>query len=58
MADYRPNLRVRPRTFTITDADFGTVQWIGKELHSSNSEAVRTAIRFYAAHLAYLSQRK
>jgi hypothetical protein len=58
MADYRPNLRVKPRTFTITDGDFSTVQWIGAALHCSNSEAVRTAIRAYAAHLAYLEQRK
>jgi len=57
MADYKPNLRVRPRTFTITEADFRTVQWMGETLHCSNSEAVRTAIRSYAGHLAYLETR-
>jgi len=58
MAQYRPNVRVRARTFTITEDDFSTVQWIAKELQTSNSEAVRTAIRTYAMQLADLARRK
>lgn len=57
LSEYIPNRRVKPRTFTITEPDFATVQWIGAHLGCSNSEAVRTAIRSYAAHLAYLEQR-
>jgi hypothetical protein len=57
LAEYIPNRRVKPRTFTITETDFGTVQWIGQYLGCSNSEAVRTALRAYAAHLAYLEVR-
>ena len=37
---------------------FSTVQWIAKELQTSNSEAVRTAIRTYAMQLADLARRK
>lgn len=56
LAEYAPNRRVKPRTYTITEFDESTIRWIGKQLGCSNSEAVRTSIRSYAAHLSYLEQ--
>jgi hypothetical protein len=55
---YRNNLKVKPRTFSITADDFDTVKWISAHHRCSNSEAVRTAIRFYAARLVELDLQK
>ena len=57
MAAYKPNVRVKPRSFTITESDYSTIKWLASTHECSYSEAVRTAVRVYASLLAYADQR-
>lgn len=49
--------RVRPRTYALAQGDEELLDYIANYLAVSKSDAVRTAIRSFAAHLLYLEQK-
>lgn len=47
----------RTVTFAVTERDYELTERIAAYLGVNRSEALRTAVRYFAAHIGYLEQR-